>query len=306
MSKVPVRVSLNNKQIFYGNQSHIVGEHLSTFVNIDYNLFKAVKDPVYSMDDSYLINDEATFETIHNFFKELFYVCFSSSFLIDQGIKPEHTKQANKLFTPQRRYLYFLKKHKDFVAELSISYEMDFNWYSSNWRSSLSPQHDASKLVSILDKDLTELDAELISVLHSEPTYIEHVSVPNFQSFLFYEFNKIIQLDIPIKQCENCGFYFVPKGRPDSLYCDNIYSDSGKTCREIGAANVYKEKINENDVHRIFSRYYKKMYARQTNKKISKEDFLNWSNAAREERDKAVRNNLSAKAFTKIIEKLEK
>ncbi|WP_407308764.1 DUF6076 domain-containing protein [Desulfosporosinus sp. SB140] len=306
-----IELDLIAKKIRYGNQTHAIGEHLSNFVNSNYDLFQKYRGPVYGvyekLNNLYLVPQQELFSKINELFKELFFVCFSDLFLENQGIKSEHKfmKQAHKLFTPSRRFLYFLSKNKDFISELDISYEINYGWYSKLISSLSSKDNSTSDLTSILKDDPDTINKDFISILNIEPKYIEYISVKNYQSFLFYEFQKIIQLNIPVKQCKNCGLYFVPSGRPDSIYCDNIDKETGKTCLEIGSTNVYKRNISGSKIHEIYNRTYKRMYARRTNRKISPKDFETWLNAARVERDKAIENNTSPDEFTEAISKLE-
>ena len=111
-----------------------------------------------------------------------------------------------------------------------------------------------------------------------------------------FELFKIIQNNFTINKCENCGRLFIPtttsnnpnqKGRNDQKYCNNLYLDTGKTCREIGALNKQKEKIKNSLILKEYTREYKRMYGLHYNhSKIFKEkQFKEWSKKARNLRD---------------------
>lgn len=54
-------------------------------------------------------------------------------------------------------------------------------------------------------------------------------------ALLFFIYVKIIQLDITVNRCENCGDYFIPSSRSDEKYCNKVIK--GRTCKDIGYYN---------------------------------------------------------------------
>ena len=97
---------------------------------------------------------------------------------------------------------------------------------------------------------------------------------------------KIIQNNFTINKCENCGRLFIPtttsnnpnqKGRNDQKYCNNLYLDTGKTCKEIGALNKQKEKIKNSLILKEYTREYKRMHGLHYNQsKRSNFYFINF------------------------------
>ncbi len=111
-----------------------------------------------------------------------------------------------------------------------------------------------------------------------------------------FELFKIIQNNFTINKCENCGRLFIPtttsnnpnqKGRNDQKYCNNLYLDTGKTCREIGALNKQKEKIKNSLILKEYTREYKRMHGLHYNhtKVFKEKQFKEWSRKARNLRD---------------------
>ena len=72
------------------------------------------------------------------------------------------------------------------------------------------------------------------------------------------------------------------KGRNDQKYCNNLYLDTGKTCREIGALNKQKNKIKNSPILLEFQREYKRMYGLHYNhpKTFKEKKFKEWSKKA--------------------------
>lgn len=124
----------------------------------------------------------------------------------------------------------------------------------------------------------------------------EVYELENSEEQIRFELFKVIQNNFVINKCENCGRLFIPvtssnnpnqKARNDQKYCNNLYLDTGKTCREIGATNKHKEKIENSDILKEYKKEYKKIYGRHYShlKKFTEKQFKQWSKKAIELRD---------------------
>ena len=108
-----------------------------------------------------------------------------------------------------------------------------------------------------------------------------------------FELFKVIQNNFVINKCENCGRLFIPsttsnnpyqKGRSDQKYCNNLYL---KTCKEIGALNKQKEKVENSSILQEYNREYKRMHGLhyKHTKEFKEKQFKEWSKKARKLRD---------------------
>lgn len=86
----------------------------------------------------------------------------------------------------------------------------------------------------------------------------------NDENFIFLCFNchvieaacfisiiELIKNNTPIYICKNCGNYFIPSSKKNTLYCNNIY-EHGKTCQEIGAMITYNEKLKKDEINSLY------------------------------------------------------
>ena len=62
---------------------------------------------------------------------------------------------------------------------------------------------------------------------------------------------ELIKHNTPIYVCKNCGKYFIPSSKKNTLYCNNIY-EHGKTCQEIGAMITYNDKLKKDEVTALY------------------------------------------------------
>ncbi len=142
------------------------------------------------------------------------------------------------------------------------------------------------------------LDVEkIIEIIKEKHIVAEEVyELQNTEEQIRFELFKVIQNNFTINKCENCGRLFIPitssknpnqKGRNDQKYCNNLYLDTGKTCKEIGAIYKQKEKVENSVILQEYNREYKRMHGLHYNhtKEFKEKKFKEWSKKARELRD---------------------
>ncbi len=139
------------------------------------------------------------------------------------------------------------------------------------------------------------LDVEkIVEIIKEKHIVAEEVyELENTEEQIRFELFKVIQNNFVINKCENCGRLFIPtttsnnpsqKGRNDQKYCNNLYLDTGKTCKEIGALNKQKEKVEKSPILKEFQREYKRMHGLHYNhqKEFKEKQFKEWSKKANE------------------------
>lgn len=149
------------------------------------------------------------------------------------------------------------------------------------------------------------LDVEnVVNLIKEKHIMAEEVyELANAEEQIRFELFKIIQNNFTINKCENCGKLFIPvttsknknqKGRNDQKYCNNLYLDTGKTCREIGALNKRKEKVQKSPILKEFQREYKRMHGLHYNhtKEFSEKKFKEWSKKAHKLKDQYNDNQI--------------
>lgn len=142
------------------------------------------------------------------------------------------------------------------------------------------------------------LDVEKIVEIMKEKNIVaeEVYELENSEEQIRFELFKVIQNNFVINKCENCGRLFIPattnnnpyqKARNEQKYCNNLYLDTGKTCKEIGATNKHKEKVEDSAILKEYKKEYKKIYGRHYahSKEFKEKQFKEWSKKAIELRD---------------------
>lgn len=84
-------------------------------------------------------------------------------------------------------------------------------------------------------------------------------TVKSSLSLILFEAAHALDAQTKFVKCKNCGNYFVPVGRSDSVYCGYPSpQDETKECREVGA-NATRAKKMKNDV---LTQEYRRLYMR--------------------------------------------
>lgn len=220
--------------------------------------------------------------------------------------KYSNNSLVRNLSIPEKLYLYEAKR------------VFDIHYLNTN------PAHalfldTKFKTKYIVDKDLTikekQLDIEKIIEIMKEKNIVaeEVYELANTEEQIRFELFKVIQNNFTINKCDNCGRLFIPitssnnpnqKGRNDQKYCNNLYKDTGKTCRQIGASNRHKEKVEDSPILKEFNKEYKKMYGRHYKhpKEFSEKKFKQWSKNAIELRNSY--NDIQIEEFKAELQKL--
>ena len=149
-----------------------------------------------------------------------------------------------------------------------------------------------------LPREERKLDLEkIVEIIKEKHIAAEKVyELQNAEDQIRFELFKVIQNNFTINKCENCGRLFIPvtssknpnqKGRNDQKYCNNLYLDFGKTCKEIGAIYKRKEKVENSSILQEYNREYKRMHRAHYShtKEFKEKKFKEWSEKARELRD---------------------
>ena len=151
---------------------------------------------------------------------------------------------------------------------------------------------------TILSPQERRLDVnKIVDIIKEKNIVAEEVyELKNTEEQIRFELFKVIQNNFVINKCENCRKLFIPttannnpyqKARNDQKYCNNLYLDTGKTCKEIGATNKHKEKVEDSPILKEFNKEYKKMYGRHYKhpKEFPEKKFKQWSKKAIKLRD---------------------
>lgn len=169
------------------------------------------------------------------------------------------------------KFIANIIKHKSDVYRYANKIEVILDSYSSkdDDYSSVSYENIVNKLEN----------GELLIKKHNVYTS-ERLS-----NILYVILEQIVQVpNLPIKQCQNCGKYFIPSSRQDEVYCE-FPDEKGKTCKEKGAIQTYKKNLESIPALLEYRRSYQKkimIVSRNKENKELKKEFDKWKKEAQE------------------------
>lgn len=161
-----------------------------------------------------------------------------------------------------------------------------------------------------LHRYMVQKDTEAaIFTFAPQTTYFEAVEKKTFTEVLYpdtleeivnFFVRSLLQNEIRFRKCKNCGKYFPLTGYSNAEYCERTFGDSSKTCKEAGALNVWQKKA-KNPAYEAYSREYKKRFARIKYGKLSKEEFSQWAEVARVQRERCVNGELELQEYAQWL-----
>jgi hypothetical protein len=135
-----------------------------------------------------------------------------------------------------------------------------------------------------------------------EPEIAELYEIDWVRDLLRFELIKMIENNIFIKKCKNCGWFFIPNRRQDAEYCDRQFANTERKCCEIGAMLRYEKKVAENPIWEAYKKAYRRLNSRARSKKMTQSEFLQWSEQAAQKRDECEAGKLSFEEFVMWLE----
>lgn len=94
------------------------------------------------------------------------------------------------------------------------------------------------------------------------------VEVASIEQFLNWGIDQMIDQELTLRKCQNCGGYFCVKYTSIQEYCNRSFSNAS-TCSEYASRKSYKDRLFENPINTEYTKSYNKLYARIRRKKLS-------------------------------------
>lgn len=272
--------------ILYFPYTESFGTMLMVFLNADFSNFeKAYKTFFYAygfellkeyvphkeLEDTYTsekkmldimkrVFEDSSYELIE--IQENFRKCVNQVYNLN-GVKGLEEASANSKFIAN------IIKHESDVYRYSSKIEVFLDSYASKD----NDYHEESykSLVEKLEND--KLSIKKHNIYTSK----------KLSNILYVILEQVVQVrNLPIKQCQNCGKYFIPSSRQDEVYCE-FSDEKGKTCKEKGALETYKKNLENIPALLEYRRSYQKkimIVSRNKNNKQLKKEFDKWKKEA--------------------------
>ena len=120
-----------------------------------------------------------------------------------------------------------------------------------------------------------------------------------------YSLRSCVERGITVRRCKNCGRYFPQTGRVSAEYCERPVPKGQQRCREIGALKQWTLRQANNNAFKAYRKEYKKRFAWIKAGRITDQQFYDWSERARAEKDKCEQGLISLKELEDWLKKLD-
>lgn len=211
----------------------------------------------------------------------------------------------------------FQKKYKN-VVNFVFNYEINDRGYDIKFKDHMRNSSDYMSLrylrseVEVLfdvgiaeEKDNYEKNLVQTSLEYSNDIYI----VDTLQSLLYMLLKEYVTVEnLPVRKCKNCGEYFIAQKRKDELYCQRIYKDTNKSCKQIGSSIVYVEKLDNDPALLLYRNMSKRKYMRASrnieNNEIQ-EEYEQWKEKAKNKYEEYKNDKITTSEFLKWLQENE-
>ncbi len=289
--------------LVFNNGDKDIGNPFNEYTNLNItndkkNIFLTEKDFIlvcknnYEERKEFLIDYQTQFKTIINFINNLLNLEYLENLSIAERFFIY--KQAN--FTNYSDMSIVLNSY------ISLAYDVEpMKYLNMNLRTNKGNFEEKAKAISEYIKNYpTEYNDELFISLCFNCHIIE--------AACFISILELIKNNTPIYICKNCGNYFIPSSKKNTLYCNNIY-EHGKTCQEIGAMITYNEKLKKDEINSLYRKTLsaKKMLAnRNPDIPMYLEKYEKWKNEANEFKKDIKKGLKTEEEFKQWIEETRK
>ena len=151
------------------------------------------------------------------------------------------------------------------------------------------------QLLNVMMNQFSHLQHFEFNMLYGKDGFHSYYHIGSSTSLFMFELAHILENDVKLVKCENCGYFFVPIGRSDQKYCGYPSpKDSSKSCRDIGAQNTIIRKRKNDDVaaeqRKLYMRLMmrKKRHPEDTDVDSLLAEFNDKMKALRQQRDEGV------------------
>lgn len=136
-----------------------------------------------------------------------------------------------------------------------VSFKHSFNMLVSG------EEYEEDRVMAFWSLYASDIDFQHIDfhIMYFDGVFHSIYTIKSSMSLILFEAAHAMDAETKFVKCKNCGNYFVPVGRSDSVYCGYPSpQDKTKECREVGA-NATRAKKMKNDV---LTQEYRRLYMR--------------------------------------------
>ena len=130
-----------------------------------------------------------------------------------------------------------------------------------------------------------------------DKTFTDVLYPDSIYSIIDFHLRECVKREARLRVCKNCGRYFAIQGRSNAEYCDRIFDEKGRTCKNVGAIALWTKNKSSDEAFKLYRREYKKRFAWIKAGKILPEEVYAWGEKAREKKAECEEGKISLEEF---------
>jgi len=134
-----------------------------------------------------------------------------------------------------------------------------------------------------------------------QKTFAEVLYPNDIYDLIDYHVRECVKREARLKVCKNCGRYFAITGRSSAEYCERVFDEKGRSCKEVGAIALWTKNRSSDEVFKIYRREYKKRFVWIRTGRIAPGLFYSWSEKAREKKSDCVTGKSTLEEFSQWL-----
>lgn len=142
-----------------------------------------------------------------------------------------------------------------YYADCYVAFKHSFNMQASG------DEYEENQVMAFWELYASNVDFQHIDfhIMFYDNAFHSIYTIKSSLSLIMFEAAHAMDAETKFVKCKNCGNYFVPVGRSDSVYCGfPSPQDKTKECREVGA-NATRARKMKNDT---LTQEYRRLYMR--------------------------------------------
>ncbi len=130
-----------------------------------------------------------------------------------------------------------------------------------------------------------------------DKTFTDVLYPDSIYGLIDFHLRECVKRETRLRVCKNCGRYFAIQGRSNAEYCDRVFDERGRTCKDVGAIALWTKNKSDDEVFKLYRREYKKRFARIKAGKVLPEEVYAWGEKAREKKAECEEGKITLEEF---------
>ena len=130
-----------------------------------------------------------------------------------------------------------------------------------------------------------------------DKTFTDVLYPDSIYGLIDFHLRECVKRETRLRVCKNCGKYFAIQGRSTAEYCDRIFDEKGRTCKDVGAIALWTKNKSSDEAFKLYRREYKKRFAWIKAGKVLPEEVYAWGEKARVKKAQCEEGKITLEEF---------